>query len=72
MGDLSRSPLYNVALGILLGDPIPLERMDVDAGPAAPLQKAKKNKPEKKKAEADSYVFWLVGLGALLLAMGTL
>ena len=63
---------YNVALGILLGDPIPLERMDVDAGPAAPLQKAKKNKPEKKKAEADSYVFWLVGLGALLLAMGTL
>ena len=62
---------YNVALGLLLGDPIPLQQMDVDAGPGAPLQQPKKPKPEKKKDEPDSLVFWLVGLGALgLFAIG--
>ena len=58
---------YNVALGILLSDPIPLQEMDVDAGPKAPLQKPKEAKPAKKDVEPDTMVFWLVGLGAIAL-----
>ena len=56
---------YNVVLGLLLSDPIPLEQMDVDAGAGGPLQEPKEPKPEKKKEEPDQMVFWLVGLGAL-------
>ena len=55
---------YNVALALMLSDPIPLQTMDVDAGPGAPLQKPKLPKPEKKEFENTS-VFWLIGLAAI-------
>jgi hypothetical protein len=55
---------YNIALGLLLSEPIPLQKMDVDAGPSAPLQKPKLPKPKKKEFE-NSSVFWLIGLAAI-------
>ena len=56
---------YNVALALILSDPQPLQKMDIDAGPEAPVQEPKLPKPAKKKDAESTMVFWLIGLAAI-------
>ena len=54
---------YQVALSILLSDPIPLKEKDVGAKPDAPLQKPVKPKPLKEEKDSVTIIWFLLVVG---------